>query len=89
MASLGLPPAVASRTTVYDGATFTRAGIPTIALGPGDIAVAHTVDESVPVDELVRAAQVLAVAAMRFCGLAGDAVPAPGREADDPDPAAR
>ena len=70
MAALGLPPAVASRTTFFDGPTFTRAGIPTIAFGPGDIAVAHAIDESVPVDELVRAAQVLAVAAMRFCGLA-------------------
>ena len=70
MAALGLPRAVASRTTFFDGPTFTRAGIPTIAFGPGDIAVAHAIDESVPVDELVRAAQVLAVAAMRFCGLA-------------------
>ena len=70
MAALGLPPAVSSRTTFFDGPTFTRAGIPTIAFGPGDIAEAHAIDESVPVDELVRAAQVLAVAAMRFCGLA-------------------
>jgi len=29
---------------------------------------AHTVDEYVPVDELVVAARVLAVTAMRFCG---------------------
>jgi acetylornithine deacetylase len=71
MAALGLAPAVASRTTFFDGPTFTRAGIPTIAFGPGDIALAHAVDESVPVDELVRAAQVIAVAAMRFCGVAG------------------
>ena len=69
MAALGLPPAVASRTTFFDGPTFTRAGISTIAFGPGDIAEAHAIDESVPVDELVRAAQVLALAAMRFCGL--------------------
>ena len=39
--------------------------------GPGDIGVAHAVDEHVPIGELVRAAQVLAVAAMRFCGVAG------------------
>ena len=70
MAALELPRTVASRTTFFDGPTFTRAGIPTIAFGPGDIALAHAVDESVPVDELVRAAQVLAVAAMRFCGVA-------------------
>jgi acetylornithine deacetylase len=70
MAALGLPRTVASRTTFFDGPTFTRAGIPTIAFGPGDMALAHAVDEHVPVDELVRAAQVLAVAAMRFCGVA-------------------
>jgi acetylornithine deacetylase len=70
MASLGLAPTVASRTTFFDGPTFTRAGIPTIGFGPGDIQLAHAVDEHVPVDELVRAAQVLAIAAMRFCGVA-------------------
>ena len=61
---------MASRTTFFDGPTFSRAGTPTIACGPGDIGVAHAVDEHVPVAELVRAAQVLAVVAMRFCGLA-------------------
>jgi acetylornithine deacetylase len=70
MAALGLAPTVAARTTFFDGPTFTRAGIPTIAFGPGDILLAHAVDENVPIDELVRAAQVLAVAAIRFCGLA-------------------
>jgi acetylornithine deacetylase len=70
MGALGLEPAIAARTTWYDGATFTRAGTPTIAFGPGAIAQAHAVDEYVPVDELVRAAQVIAVAAMRFCGVA-------------------
>ena len=73
MGALGLEPAIAARTTWYDGATFTRAGTPTIAFGPGAIAHAHAVDEFVPVDELVRAAQVLAVAAMRFCGIADNA----------------
>ena len=73
MAALGLPPTVASRTTFFDGPTFTRAGIPTIAFGPGDIQRAHAVDEHVPADELVRAAQVLAIAAMRFCGVASAA----------------
>jgi acetylornithine deacetylase len=73
MAAVDLPRTVASRTTFFDGPTFTRAGIPTIAFGPGDILRAHGVDEYVPVDQLVRAAQVLAVAAMRFCGVAGRA----------------
>jgi acetylornithine deacetylase len=60
----------------YDGATLTTLGrIPSIGYGPPGFdpdgaTVAHTVDEFVPVDGLVRCAQGLAVAAMRFCGLA-------------------
>jgi len=63
------PAGVAARTTWLDTASFTRAGTPAIGLGPGDIEVAHTVDEWVEADELVRAAQLLAVCAMRFCGV--------------------
>ncbi|MGH2915951.1 MAG: ArgE/DapE family deacylase [Solirubrobacteraceae bacterium] len=69
MASLGLGRRIASRTTWFDGATYCRFGTPAIAFGPGSIAQAHAVDEYVPVQELVRAAQVLAVAAIRFCGV--------------------
>ncbi len=60
----------------YDGATFTHlAGIPSIGFGPPGFdpegaTVAHTIDEYVPVDGLVGCAQALAVAAMRFCGVA-------------------
>jgi acetylornithine deacetylase len=71
MASLGLERTIATRTTWFDGATLSHAGTPTIGFGPGAIAVAHTVDEFVPLDEVVRAAQVLAVVAMRFCGVEG------------------
>jgi acetylornithine deacetylase/succinyl-diaminopimelate desuccinylase-like protein len=61
----------------YDGATFTHlAGIPSVGFGPPGFdpdgaTVAHTIDEYVPVDGLVGCAQALAVAAMRFCGVAG------------------
>ncbi len=55
----------------HDGATLTvEGGIPAVCFGPGDINLAHTTRESVPVDQLVRCAQALAVAAMRFCGVA-------------------
>jgi acetylornithine deacetylase len=54
----------------HDGATLTvEAGIPAICLGPGDIRLAHTTSESVPVADLVACTQALAVAAMRFCGV--------------------
>jgi acetylornithine deacetylase len=53
----------------HDGATLTvEAGIPAICLGPGDIYLAHTASESVPIADLVACAQALAVAALRFCG---------------------
>ena len=39
-----------------------------LALGPGDLHVAHSVDEYVPVEELLACAQALALTAMRFCG---------------------
>jgi acetylornithine deacetylase len=60
----------------YDGATLTTlGGIPSIAYGPpgfnrDGVSVAHMIDEFVPVDGLVGCAQGIAVAAMRFCGLA-------------------
>jgi acetylornithine deacetylase/succinyl-diaminopimelate desuccinylase-like protein len=38
--------------------------------GPGDIYLAHAVDERVPIAELVACAQGIAVAAMRFCSVA-------------------
>jgi acetylornithine deacetylase len=53
----------------HDGATLVvEGGIPAVCYGPGDIHRAHTVDESVPVADLVACAQGIAVAAMRFCG---------------------
>jgi acetylornithine deacetylase len=53
----------------HDGATLTvEAGIPAVCFGPGDVHRAHTVDEFVPVDDLVACAQRIAVTAMRFCG---------------------
>lgn len=45
-------------------------GIPTVLYGPGDIRRAHRPDEHVAVDALARAARTLAVAMIRFCGVA-------------------
>jgi acetylornithine deacetylase len=60
----------AGRATGFDSwtdmATFTRfGGTPTVSFGPPGIAQAHTVDESVAVDDLVATAQAYAVAALR------------------------
>ena len=71
-ADVGRPGRKAGLDSWYDGATFTLfAGTPCIGFGPRDIAWAHTIDEYVPVDDLVRCAQGLAVAAIRYCGVDG------------------
>jgi acetylornithine deacetylase len=46
------------------------AGMPAVICGPGSIQFAHAVDESVGVEELVRAAKLYALAAMDWCGVA-------------------
>ena len=70
---VGMPGALGGLDSWYDGATLTLAGIPAIGYGPpgfdqNGVSVAHVIDEYVPVDGLVRCAQALAVAVMRFCG---------------------
>jgi acetylornithine deacetylase len=73
---VGHPGRVGGLDSWYDGATLTQlGGIPSIAYGPpgfarNGVSVAHMVDEYVPIDGLVACAQGLAVAAMRFCGVA-------------------
>jgi acetylornithine deacetylase len=73
---VGRPGRLGGLDSWYDGATLTRfAGIPSIGFGPpgfdaDGLSLAHTVDEYVPIDGLVACAQGLAVAAMRFCGVA-------------------
>ncbi len=72
---VGHPGRLGGLDSWYDGATLTQlAGIPSIGYGPpgfdtDGVSVAHMIDEFVPVDGLVAAAQGLAVAAMRFCGI--------------------
>lgn len=77
----GRPSTIAKETTWIDAASFTRTGTPAIGFGPGDIRSAHTVDESVGIDELVVAAQRLALHAMRFCGVEGPPGSRPRRAA--------
>jgi acetylornithine deacetylase len=73
---VGRPGKLGGLDSWYDGATLTHlAGIPSIGYGPpgfdaDGISLAHMVDEYVPVDGLVGCAQGIAVAAMRFCGVA-------------------
>ena len=61
--------ATGAKPFVDDGNTFVhRGGIPAITHGPNALG-AHTVNEEVPVAELVRVAEVYALTALSFCCL--------------------
>jgi len=47
-----------------------RAGVPIVTCGPGDIYIPHHVDEWLGLDELIEATKLYVVAAMRFLGVA-------------------
>ncbi len=84
---LGLPDRLHGLDSWYDGATFTRfAATPSIGYGPAGFSpdgakIAHTIDEHVPVDDLVTVAQALALASLRFCGVVEGAAIAAGGSA--------
>ena len=44
------------------------AGVPTVHYGPGDGALAHGPDESVPLAQVLTCARALAVLALEHCG---------------------
>lgn len=60
--------------TTYDGALLTRlAGVPSPALGPGDLGRAHAPDEWIGIDELRAGARAYVRAIAAWCGLDGRA----------------
>ena len=66
----GRPPKIKGMPYGCDmGLTVGLGGLPTVVFGPGDIRDAHTVDESVAIDELGRAARALALTILRTCGV--------------------
>jgi acetylornithine deacetylase/succinyl-diaminopimelate desuccinylase len=63
----GSPPPFVGFTGITDARFYINdAHIPTVIVGPGSLALAHTVDESVGLDELVTAARVYARTFARF-----------------------
>ncbi len=52
-----------------DGALLSEfAGIPTLILGPGDLAVAHSPEESIETAQIIEAARIYALTVAEFCG---------------------
>jgi len=61
---------IGAKPFVDDGNTFSsRAGVPAITHGPNGKG-AHTLHEEVPIEELVRVAELYALTAVRFCSIA-------------------
>ena len=54
-----LPAPIEGLSAWTDAALLNEAGVATICFGPGDIALAHSAEEFVPVDEIIRATDVL------------------------------
>jgi len=68
----GRPGGLGGLDSWFDAATFTRFGdTPSIGYGPRSIAWGHTVDEYVPVEDLVACTQAIALAAVEHCGVVG------------------
>jgi acetylornithine deacetylase len=55
----GVPVRIEGLSAWTDAALLNEAGIPTVCFGPGDIALAHSAEEFVPVTEIATAAHVL------------------------------
>ena len=64
----GLQAGIEGLSAWTDAALLNEAGIPAICFGPGDIALAHSAEEWVPVDEIEKATKVLARLATEWCG---------------------
>ncbi len=70
-AECGRRGAVAGLDSWHDAAHFSRSGTPTFSYGIGGEETAHAVDERAPVEDLVDFCAIVALAAMRWCGVTG------------------
>lgn len=67
----GREPRVLGLSSVCDAMMFNlHSQTPAVVFGPGDLAVAHGPDEYVEIDELLRAAKILALTIVEWCGTA-------------------
>ena len=69
LAVLGRPLPRGTMPAFTDGTTWSEAGIPCIpAFGPGLLSLAHRPNEYVTVSEIVEAARIYALTALRYLG---------------------
>jgi acetylornithine deacetylase len=65
----GVPPSIEGLSYWTDAALLSAAGVPAVCYGPGDIRLAHSATEWVPVNEVRRATAVLAQTAIDWLGV--------------------
>lgn len=68
--ALGARAAFEGFAAVDDATYLERGGIPAISFGPGNLMMAHAVDEHVDVEEVIKACKVYAATAIAWCGVA-------------------
>jgi acetylornithine deacetylase/succinyl-diaminopimelate desuccinylase family protein len=66
-------PVVDMSPTVTDAGWFGHAGIPAVLFGPGELAHAHAVDESIDPEQLVQFAQIMARFIADWCNTSKEA----------------
>lgn len=71
----GTPAVIHGHVAVQDMTWLTQQGIPAIGYGPGDVRIAHAVDEHVAVSELLDAARTYALLAAGWCGVQAPPLP--------------
>jgi formylaminopyrimidine deformylase len=54
-------------TTVTDSGWLETAGIPTVIYGPGSLDQAHTINEWISIEELIKAAEIYAIMIAEWC----------------------
>lgn len=64
------PPVVDMSPSVTDAGWFAHAGMPAVLFGPGELAHAHAVDESIDPEQLVQFAQIMATFIATWCNQA-------------------
>ena len=66
--AVGEPAHIEGMSAWTDAALLNDAGIPAVCFGPGDISLAHSAEEYIPLAEIDRATAVLTAFARSWCG---------------------
>jgi formylaminopyrimidine deformylase len=69
-AATGEEAVMGGRGGITDAGWFSRARVPSVVFGPGDVNFAHAVDERVHLDEVVNHCKATVLFLLRYCGLA-------------------